>query len=268
MALRTQPGELLMGKSNVIEEDPPFLKQLLFPDPLDNQALRMLHKAARADMSGDYDTAEKVLKDLKSDRANQMNGKAEIIVKLATVLDNAGKSKESIDELRKLVESDKWMRLPSDIYDWIRYHLALADRRLAENNPSVELKDLKEVQTKFKTIHDSTKNVRHRAACKHQLGVVSWIKSQNTLEKNVAEKERKNARNYFLKAAESWKAQGNFREGYSLRRLAELEVSEGKARRAVELLLGALEIFARHGCDKYQKEVRAKLVEFLLKAPD
>ena len=267
-SLRVQVPQLLGqgGESPIRDKRPPFMAEMRVPFDFDNTLLTQWHLAMLADMSGDYTSAEKLLKDLSSNQIHNVGDQTEIMVKLATVRDNAGKSKEVIEELGNLLESDKWRRLPAEIYDWVRYHFALAYRRLAENRTPLNSEYLSLAQEIFSKIHASTRNEHQQTACKHQLGVIAWVKSQQSTSKRVAKENRSRARAYFLEAAERWKKHDNFREGYSLRRLAALEYQEGGTRKAVELWLDSFEVFSRHGCARYREEVRATLLKIFARA--
>jgi len=73
---------------------------------------------------------------------------------------------------------------------------------------------------------------------------------------------------HFESAARRWRKMENFREGYALRRLAEIAQQEGHLLDAHRDLMAALEVFVRHDCYRYADEVRAHIKTLVRKIAD
>jgi len=56
-----------------------------------------------------------------------------------------------------------------------------------------------------------------------------------------------------------WRKTGNFREGYALRRLADIAEIQEDMLKAHSYLVDAFEVFVRHDCYRYRDEVRVHL---------
>jgi tetratricopeptide (TPR) repeat protein len=224
--------------------------------------MEILREGAVADMSNDFATARARFEEaLQTVPSGDLDGKAHIIIRCATALDNNRNSVEALSLLRPLLEEKQWHVLQPKIVKWLKYHVALAHRRIAESleiNDDVVTGNLDTADVLFKEV-ESTGETGQRIAATHQLGCVLWVRAA----KAYAVRERttllEKAQGCFRQAAKKWQAAGNFREGYALRRLAEIAESQGEHVRAHNLLLDALEVFVRHDCYRYRDEVRRHL---------
>lgn len=241
-------------------QPPSFLAQQHFPIALDPHILESLQKAAAADMKRNYPSAQRILNELlQSDKQDEMV-RARILVRLASVLDNRGENSKAVGKLQELLQSPKAAKLPQEIYDWVRYHLAVAQRRLATQNGHPDRSLLGEAARTFQMIYDSTRMRDQRAACNHQLGVIALVRGKAEESTSKARKHFHKARKLLFLAASWWSSAHNFREGYSLRRLADLDYEEGKKLHGLKHLIDALVVFSHHGCDKYVEEVRERIL--------
>jgi len=237
---------------------PLFLLQQVFPIKINHDLMETVKQGILADMQADYKSAEAWLKKVYNTQPeDDYDMKAQFLVKYAASLDNAGNSQKTVELLEPIVMGRTKRKVKSQVKNWVTYHLAVAYRRVSEdfNDGSEEILD--EAERLFRIVQ-TTGEPHQMIAATHQLGVILWIRAQ--IEGST--KLYKSAKKHFETAQKRWKKNNNFREGYSLRRLADIARAENNDERALELLFDALEVFAKHECERYVSEVRGKLMTF------
>jgi hypothetical protein len=91
------------------------------------------------------------------------------------------------------------------------------------------------------------------------LGCVYLVQARQTAHLQRRNAALRRAARHFHEARRKWQKKKNFREGYSLRRLADIARLEHDDLTAHGYLLDALEVFVRYDCYRYRDDVRAEL---------
>lgn len=235
---------------------PSFLAQQIVPDGPD-EFLEMMREAAIADMKGDHRSAQRLYRGaLAKIGDHDAAAKAQVIVRYMTSLDDSAACEEAARgleyELRRLRDGP--------VAHWARYHLALAYRRLAERSKGSRY--LRTAERMFREVW-SRGDSRQRVAAMHQLGCILLVRASREVRAKSRAALLRRARRYFERAALRWREAENFREGYALRRLAEIAEQEGDIAAAHHQLLAAFEVFVRHECYRYRDEVREHLKQLV-----
>ena len=184
--------------------------------------------------------------------------KAQLLVRYMTSLDNSAGSERAA----RVLEKELKQPMHSAVALWARYHLALAYRRMAERSKvGTYLDEAEKILREVECNGDA----KQRVAAVHQLGCVFLVRASRECNNKPKTALLRKARNYFKSAAGRWRKMENFREGYSLRRLAEIAEQEGQQVDAHQDLLSAFEVFVRHDCYRYADEVRAHIEALLRK---
>ena len=269
-ALAVPPEYLLIDPKAWRNSDRfPFLDQQEFPNEVEPEQAEILICAAKADMkerpnpeSMNFDSA------LRATKLN-LNAKAEIIVKYATALDNVGRNNVALSMVTDIVENPRWQRIHPWIRSWAKYHMAIADRRIAEKDRPNALRHLDQAERRLgEILQDSRKEKsvtkkRQRTAARHQLGVIALERARRSPKKVTGLQHLEHADQHFMQAEKEWHKTSNYREGFAIRRRAEILELRGKRGEAIDLYLDALEIFLRFECSYYCDEIRAKLKNLL-----
>jgi transcriptional regulator with XRE-family HTH domain len=238
---------------------PSFLAQQIVPvGPAG--FLEMMREAAVADMKGDHRSAQLLYRGALvkiGDRNSAV--KAQVMVRYMTSLDDS----TACEEAARGLESELRRQPDGPIAHWARYHLALAYRRMAER--SKRSRYLRTAERMFREVW-SKGDFRQRVAAVHQLGCIVLVRASREDRAKSRAALLRRARRHFERAALRWRKSENFREGYALRRLAEIAEQEGDAAAAHRHLLGAFEVFVRHECYRYRDEVREHLERLVERA--
>jgi transcriptional regulator with XRE-family HTH domain len=231
---------------------PSFLAQQIVPHG-PAEFLEMMREAAIADMKGDHPSAQLLYRDALAKIGDRdAAAKAKVIVRYMTSLDDG----EACEEAARGLENEL-RRLPDGpIAHWARYHLALAYRRMAERSKGSSY--LRTAEKMFREVW-SKGDSRQRVAAVHQLGCILLVRASREGRPKSWAALLGRARRHFERAALRWRETENFREGYALRRLAEIAEQEGDVAAAHRQLLGAFEVFVRHECYRYRDQVRDHL---------
>jgi len=231
---------------------PSFLAQQIVPDGPAG-FLEMMREAAIADMKGNHASAQLLYRDALAkigDRSAAAT--AQVMVRYMTSLDDSAACEEAAcgleNELRCLPDGP--------IANWARYHLALAYRRMAERSKGSRY--LRTAERMFQEVL-SKGDSSQRVAATHQLGCIMLVRASHESRAKSWAALLRRARRHFERVALRWRETENFREGYALRRLAEIAEQEGDIGAAHRMLLGAFEVFVRHECYRYRDEVREHL---------
>ena len=259
-ALKISPEALLTFHEGT------FLDQQEFPEGVGPEQADLLLSAASADMEAStdpgywhFEEAEKMTRD--------PNDKAEIKIKHATLSDNNGHSERAKRILNQVLKEPGFKNIEPWVKAWAKYHLAIAERRLATRQKPNILKQLNRAETLLKDIlvlsSQSVRTRRQKIAARHQLGVIQLEKAQST--SNICDRidHLDEAEKWFLEAEEAWRKSNNFREGYSLRRRAEIRAKQVRIPEAIDLYLDAYEVFLRFDCKRYCKEIRTNMKQLI-----
>ena len=202
-------------------------------------------RAIQLSMYGDPRKAAECIAKLRRDLpALTANENATLIVKEASFRDESGEHLEAyrlLDALRKSADFDA---LPASTRNWAIYHAAIALRRLNRLDEA-----LSTLEPLLIDKGDAT-----WAAAMHQRGVVFLLKAKNGDASAIVE-----ARNALETSRERWRHERNHREGFSLRRLAEVCVLEGRIAEAALCLFDAGAIFSASGCHRDLAQTREQL---------
>lgn len=267
LALGVRVTALLDELADVPRESdvPRFLLQQIMPEVQDHKLAEILRAGAVADMQQHYADAE-----LRYERAlevqddDDLDTKAQLLIKCASAADNAGHSRRAIELLEPLLADRAWCKVKPWILDWMRYHVALAYRRTADRilkaTPGASVEEQLGHAERLLLRVQTTGRPSQAVAATHQLGCLHWLRA-TTAPGNQAKRHLAKARRCFEEATRKWRKVGNFREGYALRRLADIAQRVGDGAGAHRLLLDALELFVAHDCGRYRNEVRAHLEE-------
>jgi transcriptional regulator with XRE-family HTH domain len=250
--------------SSVLGDCPRFLLKQIFPDTTD-AVQAILREASVAEMTGDFRAARSRF---EAALAVPLSRDFEVVrayvtIRCAGALDNAGQSREALARLQLLKSSLVVHKLSCDIRNWADYHIALAYRRLAEVSRNRFDMNLNLAKEGFETLQKEG-NKPQRIAATHQLGCILLARALRTPVKHRSALLRRAAKQ-FEEAAEAWREDANFREGYAIRRRAEIAEIEEDWMDAHRRLLDAFEVFARHDCFRYQAAVRSRLVSMMSK---
>ncbi|MCA9177509.1 MAG: helix-turn-helix transcriptional regulator [Planctomycetales bacterium] len=247
-------------EGNSAETVPQFLLQQAFPIVADPAIEQLAAEGAFADMQRDYEGAVAKFKSA-FDLEGELEVHAQLIVRWATALDNAGDSEQAIRELQPLLVNAKWKALRPRITNWVKYHIAIAKRRVYEKQGAARTRDLDEAQKMLTSLSKADNDALNVSAV-YQLGVVHWVRARQT----DCGQLRKRAERLFARARKQWQEEGNYREGYVLRRLAEIKERDGELQDAHELLLDANDVFVRFEAERYRLDTRERLRSLLGKA--
>lgn len=240
------------GQGSGPDELPRFLDQQNFPRS-SPEIFEAVRKAAVEDMRADFTAASLRYEQALQTIGNRAAGeKAQLLVKYAASLDNSSR----FEEAARLLEREFDRSLTGPVAHWARYHLALAYRRIAERTKGESYLDKAEVI--FREVSKKG-DERQRVAAGHQLGCVLLVRASRASNTKGKTALLRKARKHFEAAAGRWHREGNFREGYSLRRLAEIAALEEHPFEAHGRLLDAFEVFVRHDCYRYAREVRKQI---------
>ena len=248
------------------DEVPRFALQQVLPVKTSAPIARTIRRGAVEDMNSQFESAisrfRAALK--KAASTGDFNQTAQLTVKLATTLDNAGDHERAVRTLERVLadaESSPRKILMPGIANWVRYHIGLGYRRWAEvttRRSGDREQRLRCAEREFVRLRRIAAR-RQATAATHQLGVVHLIRASEAASARPRSRHLAAAVLLFRNSARAWRQDQNFREGYSLRRLAEIAEFAGDGREACERLLDALELFAHHDCHRYRDEVRAHL---------
>jgi len=259
--LEVRPERILdMSDSDIGQRAlPPFLGQQIVPDGPAG-FLEMMREAAIDDMKGDHRSAQLLYRGALAQIGDpNAAAKAQVIVRYMTSLDDSAACEEAArgleHELRNLPDGP--------VAHWARYHLALAYRHMAERSNSASY--LRTAERMFREVR-SKGDSKQRVATGHQLGCVLLVRASREHRAKSRAAMLRCARRYFERAALRWREADNFREGYALRRLAEIAEQAGDVATAHRLLLDAFEVFIRHECYRYRDDVRKHLARLIDKS--
>jgi transcriptional regulator with XRE-family HTH domain len=238
---------------------PSFLAQQIVPvGPAG--FLEMMREAAIADMKGDHRSAQLLYRGaLVKIGDRNAAAKAQVMVRYMTSLDDSA----ACEEAARGLEIELRRQPDGPIAHWARYHLALAYRRMAERSKGSNY--LRTSERMFREVW-SKGDAEQRVAAEHQMGCVVLVRACREGRRKSRGALLRRARRHFEKAAFRWRKTENFREGYALRRLAEIEEQEGDTAAAHRHLLAAFEIFVRHECYRYRDEVREHMERLVERA--
>src|SRR5665213_683106 len=255
-ALNVEPMELLDDFAELpsLREFPRFLLQQVFPGS-DHDTVDLLRRGAVAEIRSDFESARALFEEaLETQTDDDLDSKAQVIIRCATALDNARRSREALDMLQPLLKDNRWQRVKPWIMKWLKYYIALAHRRIAENSDSESEDNLTQAEKGFREIQ-ATGEPAQRIAATHQLGCVFWVRANRARSKRQKSTSLRQAVRHFEEARRRWQNIGNFREGYALRRLADIAEIQQHRLMAHTYLVDALEVFVRHDCYRYREEV-------------
>lgn len=254
--------ERLDDSGDAVSEDdlPGFLVQKAFPD-LGDAIAQLTRDGALADMRGDFEHAVESFQSASEQYENAIDSQAQLIIRWAISMDNAGRNEEAINDLRPLLVNEKWQQLRPQITDWVKYHIAIAQRRVVEKEKDESKWDVKQLHRIARQFRELVKNgdEKIQVGATHQLGVIHMLLYRQSGD----QKEKARAVRHYRKSRKAWKENQNFREGYSLRRLAELSAREGEWKAAHSMLLDALEVFSVNRAERYRRETRDALTALL-----
>ena len=248
------PAELAPG---AYPDRPKFLGFHLGPPTKDKALIDRFSKAASLDMNESPRHAAELYREIE--RSFESDTDPDLIaftrVRLATSLDNAGEHHEALEVLGELLDQvddpNCGIDLSIDSVHSILYHGGLAQLHLAQYGDALKrMGNLAGREGKFKAsaIHQIGNILLHGHRYKTAGDPVLELEDVSDL---IGE-----AREAFQRSARSWQNQGNWRCGYSFRRLAEVAIEEDDREEALEKYLDALEWFSESGCRKYVREVR------------
>lgn len=228
---------------------PSFLAQQIVPDGPAG-FLEMMREAAIADMKGDHRSAQLLYRNALAKIGDRnASAKAQVMVRYMTSLDDSA----ACEEAARGLENELRRQPDGPIAHWARYHLALAYRRMAERSKgSIYLRTAERMFREVWSKGDS----RQQVAAVHQLGCILLVRASREGRAKSRAALLRRSRLHFERAALRWRKTENFREGYALRRLAEIAAQEGDVATAHRQLLAAFEVFVRHECYRYRDEVR------------
>ena len=263
-----------MNLPSTSETVPPFMLQLRLPKEVPGQIAEELMKAASMAMKDQFHEAHygfknalSMVEDAQDEIMLATGGRyaeivAQVYLNLIKSLDDSGEHELALKFLEQLAASNQ----SSGVEAWIKYRLALAERRIAENSEDGSPERLDHAEQLFREVHDQHGS-RESIGAAHQLGVICLLRAERSSgsQKRVAQ-FRSKAKKYFEYSREQWREMGNFREAYSVTRLAQISEEDGDIHGAVELLLDALEIFAKHEAEHFRAEVREQLTELFKKS--
>jgi transcriptional regulator with XRE-family HTH domain len=211
---------------------------------------RRLQSALELDMAGNplaaVEQCDRILSRL---RPGEGDFQTVVTIKKATFLDNAGKHREALAILDSLLENmgsgggqrkEQWC--------WAKYHRAIANRRLGQ---------FKEAERELRELQQDGDG-RCKVSAQHQLGTVY-------LELAAAGREKfyRRALACFEAVQEQWGEEGDHREGFAYRRMAEVYAAQGQLREALKALFSAATVFAAHECRRYVRDVEEEFQALL-----
>lgn len=264
LALGCQPASLRGSKRPPKHDIPRFLLQQSFPE-VRYEIGEALREGAVDDMRREFDSARlRYERALKRHVGGDPSERRQVIIRSAISLDNAGQSAQALKMLEDEIHGHPWPKNEEPLLMWFKYHAGLAHRRLAEAEIDVaeRQKHIEDCETLLRQA-ESLGNPEQRIAATHQLGCVYVVKARFERRKPQARALLKRASMFFENAGKKWRKRQNFREGYSLRRLADIAQARKHERTAFAHLLSAFEVFVRHDCHRYGDAVRAE-IEMLL----
>ena len=259
--LRVPSRSLVVRGPVDLESMPPgFLFQQTVP-AAGSDVVQSVREGAVADMRRDFVTAKlRIEKALEAGESISIDSRAQLNVKKAIALDNSGDSRGALALLEPWLAPNRLKDVTPETACWLKYHVALACRRIAEMGGRESGRLLKRAGALLREV-EYVGDREQRIAATHQIACV-WlvlaIGAPNGSSRGRSVLLRRASR-AFVDAAHKWRRNQNFREGYSLRRLAEIALLKGDSTTACRYLLDALEVFARFECYRYRDEVRAQL---------
>ncbi len=211
---------------------------------------KALDRAQAEDMAGKHGNAiticHRVLGRLGK---GETVSRAVVTIRLATFLDNAGRQQQAIDYLQW--NNQAWAAdIPKRLKQWAAYHRAIAYRRLKQWDAAE-----RELRSLLKDVRAT-----HWAAAQHQLGVICLERSQGH------EDSLTQALAYFEESRTCWQQEQNHREGFSLRRIAQVQALRKDYPDAIRCFMRAVEVFTRCKCYRYVAQTRQDLEEYVLGA--
>ncbi|MEM7010746.1 MAG: helix-turn-helix transcriptional regulator [Verrucomicrobiota bacterium] len=252
---------------------PPYLLQLRLPKEVPGQIAEELMKAATLAMKDQYRDAHygfrnalSMVEDAQDEIMMATGGRyaeivAQVYLNLIKSLDDSGQHELAVQFLKQLAQTDQAV----GVEPWIKYRLGLALRRIVEDSEDGADDKLDEAEQLFREVYDMHGS-HESVGASHQLGVVTLIRAHRAKAKKTVAQLRNKARKYFEFSRQQWQETGNFREAYSITRLAQLEEEDGNFETSMNLLLDALEIFARHEAERFRAEVRELINKLYAKA--
>ena len=265
LALGCQLASLLRDIKRFPKRDiPRFLLQQSFPEAR-YKVVQALREGAVDDMRREFDSARlRYEQALERHVGGDPTETRQVIIRSAISLDNAGQSAQALKMLENEIHGQPWPKNEEPLLMWFKYHAGLARRRLAEAEMAgaERQKHLEEGETLLRQT-ESLGDPEQRIAAIHQLGCLYLVRARFESRKPQKRALLKRAARFFEDAAKKWRKKQNFREGYPLRRLADLARARRHERTAFAHLLSAFEVFVRHDCYRYADAVRAEL-EMLL----
>jgi transcriptional regulator with XRE-family HTH domain len=261
LALNVDIMQLMNGLAKAPKVDiPRFLLHHILPDHVDHDIEAAFRDGVIADMHREFDRARlRFEQALEADAGNNLDVTAQLIIRCAAAMDNARQSREALAMLDPLLSERRWRDVQPQIRSWLKYHVGVVHRRIAETNDATSSSHLHTAEVLLKEVETTGADPDTRIAATHQLGCVWLVKGRQTTHAQRRSAAWRHAVRYFNEARKKWQKKSNFREGYSLRRLADIAQLAHDHRAAHSYLLDALEVFVRYDCYRYRDEVRAEL---------
>ncbi len=213
---------------------------------------RKLSAAIKDDMQGQHAKAVAQCRELLAAvaKAGRFENFAAVFVKLITFMDHAGDHQQALDELDSFLQSAEEQNRSACLQvHWARYHRGICLRRL---------KRYDEAKNELQTLQNDSPEYEQAAA--YQLAVADL--KQTTESGDHSSFVR--LLTQFEQCHDAWSPLGTHRHAYPLRRMGQVHALADNHRQALTCLLDALEIFARHHCDRYVEETRADIQELIV----
>jgi transcriptional regulator with XRE-family HTH domain len=234
--IATQIAEVLEKSLGELGE--PVVSWLWVPN-LDPPDQRKLTAAIRGDMRGEHAKAAERCRDvlLAAEELGEFEVYAAVLVKLVTFLDHAGEHEQALDELDSFfVRVDTEHPTCHGEIDWARYHRGICLRRLERfDDARLDLQQL---------VDDGGP---YRQSALYQLVVVDLEQAL----KDGARRLPVDLLDRLQECHDAWIPQESHRHAFPLRRMGQWYAVNGQYRESCECFMKAIELFARHDCDRY-----------------